>query len=545
MNFSIDNRSVLLQKLKDEEFDLLIIGGGITGAGIALDAASRGIKTALIEKNDFAFGTSSRSTKLIHGGLRYLKQLEFGLVKEVGSERAIVHKLATHLAIPEKMLLPLSEKKGLGYWLTSIGLMIYDFLAGVRPKDQRRMLSRRKTLKYEPLLKADDIKGGAIYAEYRTDDARLTIEIIKKAFEFGATPISYVKCVNFIEEGGKVIGANATDELTSESLAIRAKVVVNAAGPWVDELRDLNKSKTGKRLHLTKGVHVVVPNEKLPVRQSIYFDVDDGRMIFAIPRGRVTYIGTTDTNYTGDLNDVYASVDDAEYLIKAVNTTFPKVKLQLSDIESSWAGLRPLIHEDGKSASQLSRKDEIFESPTGLISIAGGKLTGYRKMAERIVNLVAKKYLKEKFPVGFTNRIKLGGNDFRSAKRVTRYIEKLKANLRAFDLPAYTATYLVHNYGKQSDMILDIFHMQGASLDHDLRLLQAEVIFTIDHEMVTSLQDFFIRRTGLVYFNSARVLSHHEAIASLMKSRLGWDQSKLHAEIVSLNQYINHIKQFK
>ena len=545
MNFSIDNRSVLLQKLKGEEFDLLIIGGGITGAGIALDAASRGIKTALIEKNDFAFGTSSRSTKLIHGGLRYLKQLEFGLVKEVGSERAIVHRLATHLVIPEKMLLPLSEKKGLGYWLTSIGLMIYDFLAGVRPKDQRRMLSKRKTLKYEPLLKADDIKGGAIYAEYRTDDARLTIEIVKKAFEFGATPISYVKCLNFIEESGKVIGANAIDELTNESLTIRAKVVVNAAGPWVDELRDLNKSKSGKRLHLTKGVHVVVPNEKLPVRQSIYFDVDDGRMIFAIPRGRITYIGTTDTNYTGDLNDVYASVDDAEYLIKAVNTTFPKVKLQLSDIESSWAGLRPLIHEDGKSASQLSRKDEIFESPTGLISIAGGKLTGYRKMAERIVNLVAKKYLKEKFPVCFTNRIKLGGNDFRSAKRVARYIEKLKTNLHAFELPAHTATYLVHNYGKQSDVIVNIFHRQDAGLDHDLRLLQAEVIFTIDHEMVTSLQDFFIRRTGLVYFNSSRVLLYHEAIASLMKSRLGWDQSKLKAEVSSLTQYINYIKQFK
>jgi glycerol-3-phosphate dehydrogenase len=190
-NFSITERPATIHKLITEEYDLLVIGGGITGAGIALDAASRGLKTALIEKNDFAFGTSSRSTKLIHGGLRYLKQLEFGLVKEVGSERAIVHKLAPHLVIPEKMLLPLSEEKGLGYWLTSIGLKIYDWLAGVRPEDQRRMLTKHQTLRYEPLLKKDDIKGGAIYAEYRTDDARLTIEIMKAASSQGADVLSY------------------------------------------------------------------------------------------------------------------------------------------------------------------------------------------------------------------------------------------------------------------------------------------------------------------------------------------------------------------
>ena len=196
-NFSITERPATIHKLITEEYDLLVIGGGITGAGIALDAASRGLKTALIEKNDFAFGTSSRSTKLIHGGLRYLKQLEFGLVKEVGSERAIVHKLAPHLVIPEKMLLPLSEKKGLGYWLTSIGLKIYDWLAGVRPEDQRKMLTKQQTLRYEPLLKKEDIKGGAIYAEYRTDDARLTIEIIKAASSQGADVLSYCKASRF------------------------------------------------------------------------------------------------------------------------------------------------------------------------------------------------------------------------------------------------------------------------------------------------------------------------------------------------------------
>ena len=196
-NFSITERPATIHKLITGSMICSIIGGGITGAGIALDAASRGLKTALVEKNDFAFGTSSRSTKLIHGGLRYLKQLEFGLVKEVGSERAIVHKLAPHLVIPEKMLLPLSEKKGLGYWLTSIGLKIYDWLAGVRPEDQRKMLTKQQTLRYEPLLRKDDVKGGAIYAEYRTDDARLTIEIVKAAVTQGADLLSYCKVTDF------------------------------------------------------------------------------------------------------------------------------------------------------------------------------------------------------------------------------------------------------------------------------------------------------------------------------------------------------------
>ena len=379
-----------------ERYDLLVIGGGITGAGIALDAAARGMKTALIEKNDFAFGTSSRSTKLIHGGLRYLKQLEFGLVKEVGSERAIVHKLAPHLVVPEKMLLPLSEKRGLGYLLTSVGLKIYDWLAGVKAEDRRRMLTKQQTLKYEPLLRKDDVKGGAIYAEYRTDDARLTLEIVKTALVQGADLISYCKAEDFIYDSNMLSGVMVADQLSLLKFKIYAKAIVNAAGPWVDELRDINKSNEGKHLHLTKGVHIVVPHVRFPVKQAIYISVDDGRMIFAIPRGRATYIGTTDTSYDGDKDEVITTSEDAAYLIHAVNMNFPLASLQLSDIESSWAGLRPLIFEEGKSASELSRKDEIFESPTGLISIAGGKLTSYRKMAERVVNLVVKKHFNDK-----------------------------------------------------------------------------------------------------------------------------------------------------
>ncbi|MFM7854630.1 MAG: glycerol-3-phosphate dehydrogenase/oxidase [Flammeovirgaceae bacterium] len=426
LNFSVRERNSWLQQASHVDFDLLVIGGGITGAGIALDAASRGLKVLVVEKNDFAFGTSSRSTKLIHGGLRYLKQLEFGLVKEVGSERAVVHSLAPHLVVPEKMLLPLYEKKGMGYWLASLGLKIYDWLAKVKQEDQRKMLTRQQTLRQEPLLKPDDVKGGALYAEYRTDDARLTIEILKTAYSYGAALINYFQVTDFVYAQGKIVGAKAVDQLTKSTVEVKAKVVVNAAGPWVDDLREINHSKKGKRLHLTKGVHLVVPREKFNVAQAIYFDVGDGRMIFAIPRDRTTYIGTTDTNYDGDKDKVDTQLADAEYLLHAVHVTFPNIHLQLGDVESSWAGLRPLIHEEGKSASELSRKDEIFVSDTGLISIAGGKLTGYRKMAERIVNKVLQENFSTNQAVCKTASIRLRGNDFNSYSDVRKYIQQLK-----------------------------------------------------------------------------------------------------------------------
>ncbi|WP_276374923.1 glycerol-3-phosphate dehydrogenase/oxidase [Chryseolinea sp. H1M3-3] len=545
IKFSFSDRQAIMNKLSTEHYDLLVIGGGITGAGIALDAASRGLKTALVEKNDFAFGTSSRSTKLIHGGLRYLKQLEFGLVKEVGSERAIVHRLAPHLVIPEKMLLPLSEKKGLGYGLTSIGLKIYDWLAGVKAEDQRKMLTKPQTLKYEPLLKKDDVKGGAIYAEYRTDDARLTIEIVKTAAAEGADLLSYARAEEFIYENGNIVGAKIADQLSNNFFAIRATVTVNAAGPWVDELRDINKSKEGKWLHLTKGVHIVLPRAKLPVKQAIYFNVDDGRMIFAIPRGRTTYVGTTDTFYDGDKDRVFTTRQDAEYLIAAVNTNFPSVTLGLSDVESSWAGLRPLIHEEGKSASELSRKDEIFESPSRLISIAGGKLTGYRKMAERVVNLVIKKYFEKKsLKECRTHLIKLGGNAFKDGKEVKKFVLSLTDKLKDSNLPPHTASYLVENYGQQVVIILDHWADRDTQENPELSLLKAELIFCIQYEMVCTLADFFVRRTGLINFDIQKVIRCKTEIAEVCKIYLGWSNERVSKELNELDQLIASITAF-
>lgn len=514
VRFSNQDRERIIKSISKESFDLVVIGGGITGAGIALDASSRGLKVALIEKGDFASGTSSKSTKLIHGGLRYLKQFDFWLVKEVGSERAIVHKLAPHLVLPEKMLLPLIEGGSYGKWLTSIGLRVYDVLAQVSGDDKRQMLEKKEALALEPLLPKKILKGAGYYAEYRTDDARLTIENIKTSLSYGTQALNYSEVTEFIYDDDRVAGVKVKESIGGQEFEIISKYVISAAGPWVDELRSVNNSKKGKRLHLTKGVHVVFPHEKLPVRQSVYFDVPDGRMIFAIPRGRVTYVGTTDTNYDLDKDKVTIDIADAIYLVAAVNNMFPKINLELEDIESSWAGLRPLIHEEGKSASELSRKDEIFTSDTGLISMAGGKLTGYRKMAERVVNLVARK-MKEDYDQEIgeskTTEIPLCGTDFKKFKHVIKYIEEVYERIELDGFSEYDAWFLVTNYGKQTDMILKNYELLKDK-DVHVRMAKAELQFGIDYEMVTNPMDFFIRRTGRLYFDIHSVRSLLEPI---------------------------------
>jgi glycerol-3-phosphate dehydrogenase len=501
------------------------------------------LKTALIEKKDFAYGTSSRSTKLIHGGLRYLKQLEFGLVKEVGSERAVVHNLAPHLVVPEKMLLPLYEKRGLGSTLTSIGLKLYDWLAGVKPEDQRRMLTRKQTLKQEPLLNSHDVKGGAIYAEYRTDDARLTIEIIKTANGKGASVSNYCEAVEFIYQEEKVVGVKILDKIKNETFEVYAAAIVNAAGPWVDTLREKDQSKKGKQLHLTKGVHLVVPKEKLPVTQAIYFDVGDGRMIFAIPRGRITYVGTTDTNYIGGIDDVRTQQEDAEYLIKAVNQTFTNADLSLDDIESSWAGLRPLIHEEGKSASELSRKDEIFESPSGLISIAGGKLTGYRKMAERAVDLAVKNYFDEdKLQSCLTGSIHITQPFFKNFDEVKKYKLLMEEKLKPYQLQSYV-DYLVSNYGKQTEDIIARLEAEHGN-ESESRLVLAELHFCLEKEMVLSASDFFIRRTGMLYFDLPRLNRILEQCVLQMVDHFQWTQEQLKAQMNEMQRLIVEATEF-
>ena len=532
--FSSINRLRLIDRLSSEQFELLVIGGGITGAGIALDAASRGMKVALVEKQDFASGTSSRSTKLIHGGLRYLKQLEFTLVAEVGRERAVLYNNAPHLVVPEKMLLPLTERGTYGSMTTSLGLWLYDWLALVDKDEKRRMLDKTETLDLEPLLRDDDLVGAGLYAEYRTDDARLTICVMRSAAEHGALPINYVDATRFLYED-QICGINCKDALSGAEFEIMAKQVVNAAGPWVDKVRGKDHEVTGKHLHLTKGVHIVVPKERFPIMESIYFDVEGGRMAFAIPRGKITYIGTTDTEYKGDYEDPDVTSADVTYLVEAVNTVFKDVDLREDDIISSWSGLRPLIHEDGKSPSELSRKDEVFVSDNGLISIAGGKLTGYRQMAKKVTTLVAQRLYGSSAVKCSTRHIKIAGGEFENPSDLPGYISKMADGLAAFQLSEYEANYLVRNYGRGTETILEL--MQNiCHPDSQVQLGLAELQYCLDQEMVQTLEDFFSRRTGLMNFDPPRVSVLQNAILKRMAAHLGWTDQQIRDQEKALNR---------
>lgn len=532
MNFSTRNRQAFLNQLASQHFELLVIGGGITGCGIALDASLRGVKTALVEKADFASGTSSRSTKLIHGGLRYLKQLEFKLVKDVGSERAIVYRNARHVVIPEKMLLPIVEGGSLGKYSTSLGLWVYDVLAGVDSEERRKMLTKKQTLASEPLLNDSKLLGGGLYYEYRTDDARLVIEMAKSAHENGATLLNYLEVRSFVyDDKNKITGVKLHDRVSGADIEVKADVIVNAAGPSVDLIRKEDNSLKGKRLQLTKGVHIVFPYSKLPLKQAVYFDVEDGRMIFAIPRNGVTYVGTTDTVYNREIDKPECNKEDADYLLKAVNNMFKGVNLTAADIESTWAGLRPLIYEEGKSPSELSRKDEIIVSKSGLVSIAGGKLTGYRLMAKKIVDITIHK-LGKKYKDSVTKDYKLSGGNFNSQADIDNYIDKLTADSRYSFLAADVVKKWMFRYGSNTEQVMEYaLNAQDKTTDIFKLSLSAELAYCIDHEMIVRLSDFMVRRTGMLFFERPDSQPYIPFLNGQLKNELNYPEN---LELVSL-----------
>lgn len=528
-------------RITEGELDVLVIGGGITGAGIALDARSRGLKVGLLEKQDFASGTSSRSTKLIHGGLRYLKQFEFALVREVGRERTILHRNAPHLVHPEKMLLPIVQGGTFGKFGVSFGLWLYDWLAGVKSTERRTMLNKEKTLQVEPLFRSDILKGAGFYTEYRTDDARLTMEVLKTAAKKGALCINYAEVIQFLYENEKVEGAKALDLETGEEFEVKAKVVINAAGPWSDKLRQKDGSLSGKRLHLTKGVHLVVDHARFPLQHPVYFDMPDGRMIFAIPRDGTTYIGTTDTHYQGPLEEPGVTKADEKYILEGANNMFPSIQLKESDVVSVWSGIRPLIHEDGKSPSELSRKDEIFHSPTGLITIAGGKLTGFRKMAERAVDVAMKRLVEtgsEKvFRPCVTDKIILTGGHMKG-RTLAQYRSTLEHD---YALPQAVIHRVSGLLGDESPRVLyKIRDAARAGADVQVAMFDALARFCVEFELCRHLTDFFVRRSGMLYFEPSEISRQVETVSLAFAQLLGWDEDRRNTEIQNLNRYIAH-----
>jgi len=530
--FSARERKEIIQEMGQEELDVLVIGGGITGAGIALDAQTRGLHTGLVEMQDFAAGTSSRSTKLVHGGLRYLKQFEIKLVAEVGKERAIVYENGPHVTTPEWMLLPIYKNGNFGRFSTSLGLHVYDYLAGVKKSERRKMLSFDEVSAKEPLLKREGLLGGGYYVEYRTDDARLTLEVLKEAVERGVKAVNYTKVNSFIYKNGKVVGVEAVDQLTNQSQLIYARKIINATGPWVDTLREKDQSKKGKTLQLTKGIHLVFDRQRFPLKQAIYFDTPDGRMVFAIPREGKTYVGTTDTVYLGDPSHPTMSLEDREYLLQAIAYMFPGLQITESDVESSWAGIRPLISEEGKRPSEISRKDEIWQSESGLITVAGGKLTGYRKMAELVVNLVAELSEKEgwgSYQACKTQKMPISGGHVGGSKNYLSYVRNKSEEGTAHGISLQEAEQLVRMYGSNIDKVYGYLqeiqkseHEEGLPL-----LLLVQLLYGLEHEMVVKPADFFIRRTTQLLFSINEVYKWKDGVIQFMAKYFAWSKENI------------------
>jgi glycerol-3-phosphate dehydrogenase len=532
MNFSNSNRHSYIQQLTSRTFDVLIIGSGVSGAGIAFDAALRGMRVALVDMQDFAAGTSSRSTKLIHGGLRYLKQFEIRLVAEVGKEREIVYKNGPHVTTPEWMLLPFYKKGSLGRFSTSIGLTLYDFLASVKRNERRKMLSPQECLEKVPNLRSHDLLGGGYYVEYRTDDARLTIEVVKAASEIGAICVNYIEIKSLqYDESMKVNGAIVLDRLSGNTYTIKAKKVVNATGPWVDRIREMDGTRDGKSLQLTKGVHLVFDQKFFPLKQAVYFDAPDGRMIFAIPREGKTYIGTTDTLYDHDPISPIVTYQDCQYLLSCIQYMFPSLELNVKKIESKWAGVRPLILEEGKNPSEISRKDEIWESETGLITIAGGKLTGYRKMAETVVDLLVKRLKDDKdsrFHSCQTKDTPISGGHVGNHRNFSYFVKKKAKEGLKLGFTYEEAKHLATVYGSN---VTTLYHYMINNLSEGRQsslpnVLWVKLKYALEHEMVATPLDFFFRRTGALLFHIDSVELYKTEVIQYMMNFFQWSDEQ-------------------
>lgn len=538
LRFSPETRQRTIERMGKETLDVLVIGGGITGAGIARDAVLRGLKTALLEKDDFATGTSSRSSKLVHGGFRYLKQLQFGLVREALVERKILTELAPHMVYPIRCLLPIYSGSTATALTIHIGMRLYDLLAFGKTIGKYRMVSAEELHEMEPEYRTEGLQKGAAYYDCWADDFRLVMATIQSAAQHGAIVANHMKAVDVIMEKGRVAGVVAKDELRGEEIGIRSRVVANATGPWSDYVRQGLLKQEEQKLRLTKGVHLIVSVKDLPIRHALMqFAIQDGRPIFAIPWRGFVLLGTTDTDFDGDPDRIDTNLGDVDYLLESFKYYFPRVNLTYDHVISTFAGLRPLIYEEGKAASQVSREYQIFEGPENFFSIIGGKLTTYRKMAEKMVDRLARRlatsfHLTAHNPQCMTDKVPLFGGEIPNHEQFRRTWVSRLTDEHHFD--GETAAHFIETYGANLPSLLEVIQKtsDGMELIHpDLPYVWGELPYAIDHEMALTLADFLIRRTHIFSLERGQGAGVCREVTSRMQERLAWSDEEKQAQI--------------
>jgi glycerol-3-phosphate dehydrogenase len=483
--------------LDRERFDVLIIGGGITGAGTARDLALRGVRVALVEQHDFAFGTSSRSTKLVHGGLRYLEQMAFGLVFESCRERYILQQIAPHLVRPTPLIIPLYRGARRSPALVRSGLLFYDLLAVFRNTHWHRMLTAAEARRRQPVLDPEGLRGAALYWDCRMDDARLCLENALAAREAGAVTVNYARVTQLRSTRGHLTGVVVHDQESGAEVEVSARVIVNATGPWLDQICALEET-TRPKLHPTRGSHILVPRIS-PAEESLYLSSEqDDRLFFVIPWGDLSLIGTTDIDIPAVESDPQATTAEINYLLTESRNYLPNVHLDDKDVIASFAGLRPLLAHSGTQTSKASREHAIFESRSGLISIGGGKYTTYRSMAAELADRIMTRLGREREPAP-TARIPLPGG---ATGAFDRYVgHQLKVLRQRYALDPTTLRRLFDRYGSRTPHLLSLLDAQPqlvAPVSADLPLLELEVVYAMTFEMARTAEDIGRRRTSLV-----------------------------------------------
>ncbi|MDR7251555.1 glycerol-3-phosphate dehydrogenase [Nocardioides sp. BE266] len=514
------------QALDGGHFDLVVVGAGVTGAGIALDAATRGLKVALVEQADLASGTSSRSSKLFHGGLRYLEQLNFGLVREALRERELMlTRLAPHLVKPVSFLYPLSHRVWERPYVTA-GLTLYDRMGGARSVPGHAQLSRRGALRLAPALRPDALVGALRYYDAQADDARHTMMLARTAAAYGATVATSVQVTDFDQVGERVVGVQLRDVETGATCSVRSSVVVNASGVWTDSVQALSGAGGRFRVRASKGVHLVVPRHRIPSETGLILRTEKS-VLFVIPWGTHWIVGTTDTDWNLDLAHPAASRSDIDYILDHVNTVLAS-PLTHDDIEGVYAGLRPLLSGESDSTSQLSREHAVARSQPGLVSVAGGKYTTYRVMAADAVDL-AREDLPGVVPDSVTEDIPLLG-----AEGYAALVHQLPQLAARSGLPEWRVRHLLDRYGS---LVHELFALADAEPDlwepvaDAPEYLRVEIRYAATHEGALHLDDVLARRTRISIETPDRGVACAAEAAALMGAALGWDAERTDDEV--------------
>jgi glycerol-3-phosphate dehydrogenase len=518
--------------MKGNLLDVVVIGGGITGAGIARDAAMRGLSVGLLEREDFASGTSGRSARLVHGGLRYLEQHQFGLVLTACAERHTLYQLAPRLVRPLAFTFPVygTSKKGLN--TIRLGMWLYDLMALFHTIRRHKMMGARQVSVQEPGLSRQGLVGAASYYDCLTDDSRLTLTTIQSAHRCGALVANHADVCGLIKDENRVAGVQVVDRIGGERFNVRARVTANATGVWADQIRLMDNPSADRMIWVNRGSHLVLPRRKLQIRTGVAFSSADGqRAMYAVPWGETCIVGTTDVDHGEELEQVHATAEEVEGMLESVNAAFPEAGLTLDDIVSTFAGLRPLIAGEEGVAYQASRDHHIVESDAGLVSIAGGKLTTYRRMAEDLVNAVSKKLEKE-------FAIKAGGCETRDCPLAETTFDLDQEVTRLGGEYPYldrnVATHLAVAYGPASPAVLAFAQDEAdmrARLVPELPYILAEVPYAIRHEMALTLNDLLIRRMHVIHEADDQGAVCASLVAATMARFLGWSEAEIERQV--------------